>query len=46
MLASAVPALETSSPDSMVQSAASQLAATTDNLGALSSGVTQALIAP
>lgn len=46
MLASAVPALETSSPDSMVQSAASQLATTADNLGALSSGVTQALIAP
>jgi len=46
MLASAVPALENNSPDSMVQSAASQLTATADNLGALSSGVTQALIAP
>jgi hypothetical protein len=46
MLASAVPALESSSPDPQVQSAASQLATTAENLGTLSSGVTQALIQP
>ena len=46
MQASAVPALEKTSSDSMVQSAAAQLATTAERLGTLSSGVTQALITP
>lgn len=46
LLASAVPALETSSPDTQVNTAAAQLGMTADNLGNLSSGVTQALIKP